>query len=68
MRPRHYLFVSLGETLTEKSGRINLGLEGTLIMGAMSGFAICSMTGNPFLGVLVAGLVGMVLGCFPRLF
>ena len=32
-----FLFVSLGECLTEKSGRINLGLEGTLVMGAMSG-------------------------------
>src|SRR3989441_13146633 len=30
-----FLFVSLGECLTEKSGRINLGLEGTLVMGAM---------------------------------
>ena len=31
-----FLFVSLGECLTEKSGRVNLGLEGTLVMGAMS--------------------------------
>ena len=31
-----FLFVSLGECLTELSGRINLGLEGTLIMGAMT--------------------------------
>ena len=34
-----YLLVSLGETLTEKSGRVNLGLEGTLVLGAMSAFA-----------------------------
>ena len=34
-----YLLVSLGETLTEKSGRVNLGLEGTLVLGAMSGYA-----------------------------
>jgi len=33
-----YLFVSLGETLTEKGGRVNLGLEGILTMGAMSGY------------------------------
>ena len=35
-----YLFVSLGETLTEKGGRVNLGLEGILVMGAMSGYGI----------------------------
>ncbi|EPM71088.1 ABC transporter permease, partial [Pseudomonas syringae pv. actinidiae ICMP 18804] len=35
-----FLFVSLGECLTEKSGRINLGLEGILVAGAMSGYAV----------------------------
>ena len=34
-----FLFVSLGECITERSGRINLGLEGILVMGAMSGYA-----------------------------
>jgi hypothetical protein len=49
-----YLFVSLGETLTEKSGRVNLGLEGTLLMGAMSGYGASYLTGSAWLGVLVA--------------
>lgn len=57
-----FLFVSLGECLTEKSGRINLGLEGTLVMGAMSGYAISYLTGSPWLGVLVAGLSGSLFG------
>jgi general nucleoside transport system permease protein len=57
-----FLFVSLGELLTEKSGRINLGLEGTLIMGAMSGYAVSYLTGSPWLGVLVAGLAGAGFG------
>ena len=57
-----FLFVSLGELLTEKSGRINLGLEGTLVMGAMSGYAISYQTGSPWLGVLVAGLAGAGFG------
>jgi simple sugar transport system permease protein len=57
-----FIFVSLGECLTEKSGRINLGLEGILVMGAMSGYAVSYLTGNPWLGVLVAGLSGLVLG------
>lgn len=57
-----FLFVSLGECLTEKSGKINLGLEGTLLTGAMSAYAISYLTGSPWLGVIVAGLAGMVLG------
>jgi ABC-type uncharacterized transport system permease subunit len=57
-----FLFVSLGECLTEKSGRINLGLEGTLVMGAMSGYAISYLSGSPWLGVLVAGASGAALG------
>ena len=57
-----FLFVSLGECLTEKSGKINLGLEGTLLTGAMSAYAISYLTGSPWLGVLVAGIAGMLLG------
>lgn len=57
-----FLFVSIGECLTEKSGKINLGLEGTLLMGAMTAYAISYKSGSPWLGVLVAGLAGMGLG------
>ncbi|MBL8382555.1 MAG: ABC transporter permease [Burkholderiales bacterium] len=57
-----FLFVSLGECITEKSGRINLGLEGILIMGAMSGYGISYLSGSPWLGVLVAGCAGLALG------
>jgi general nucleoside transport system permease protein len=57
-----FLFVSLGELLTEKSGRINLGLEGTLVMGAMSGYGTAYLTGSPWLGVLVAGVTGSIFG------
>jgi ABC-type uncharacterized transport system permease subunit len=57
-----FLFVSLGECLTEKSGRVNLGLEGTLVMGAMSGYGLSYLTGSPWLGVLGAGLVGVLMG------
>ena len=56
-----YLFVSLGETLTEKGGRVNLGLEGILVMGAMSGYGVAVITGEPWLGVFVAGLAGASL-------
>ena len=57
-----FLFVSLGECITEKSGRINLGLEGILVMGAMSGYAVSYATGNPWVGVAAAGLAGFALG------
>ena len=57
-----YLFVSLGECLTEKSGRVNLGLEGTLVMGAMCGYGVSYLSGSAWLGVLAAGAVGVLLG------
>jgi len=66
-----FIFVSLGETLTERSGRINLGQEGTLVMGAMAGFAVSYLTFQhlpgapwiaPWMGVLFAGLAAAVLG------
>ena len=57
-----FLFVSLGECLTERAGRINLGLEGTLVMGAMAGYATSFLTGSPYLGVLAAGGVGVAFG------
>lgn len=64
-----FLFVSLGECLTEKSGKINLGLEGTLLTGAMSAYAASYLTQPllgvhlaPWCGVMIAGLVGILLG------
>ncbi len=57
-----FIFVALGETITEKSGRINLGLEGILVFGAMSAYAISYHSGSPWVGVLVAGCAGVVFG------
>jgi ABC-type uncharacterized transport system permease subunit len=57
-----FLFVSIGECLTEKSGRINIGLEGNLVMGAMSAYGIAYLSGSPWLGIVVAGIAGMLLG------
>jgi len=59
-----FIFVSLGETITERSGRINLGLEGTLVFGAMSAYAVAVMTGSPWLGVLAAAVTGVFFGLF----
>lgn len=57
-----YMFVSLGECLTEKSGRINLGMEGVLLMGAMTAFGVSDWSGSPWLGVFAAALVGALFG------
>jgi ABC-type uncharacterized transport system permease subunit len=57
-----YMFVSLGECLTETSGRINLGMEGILLMAAMTAFAVSQRTGSPWLGALAAAAVGGLLG------
>jgi simple sugar transport system permease protein len=52
------LYVTLGEILAERSGILNLGLEGMMLIGAMVGYLICFLTGNPWIGVLVATLAG----------
>jgi simple sugar transport system permease protein len=57
-----FLFVSLGELITERSGRINLGLEGTLVFGAMAGYAIAYLTGSAWTGVAAAALTGAAFG------
>ncbi len=57
-----FLLVSLGECLTEKSGKINLGLEGTLLMGAMTAYAVSYRTGSPWAGVVAGAVAGGALG------
>ncbi len=52
------LFAGLGELVTEKSGVLNLGVEGMMLVGAIAGFAAVDMTGNPWLAVVVAAAAG----------
>jgi ABC-type uncharacterized transport system permease subunit len=56
-----FLFVSLGECLTEKSGRINLGLEGVLVLSAMVAFGASYLSGSAWVGVLAAAVAGALL-------
>jgi ABC-type uncharacterized transport system permease subunit len=56
-----FLFVSLGECLTEKSGRINLGLEGVLVLSAMSAFGASYLSGSAWVGVIAAAATGGLL-------
>lgn len=50
------LFATIGEILAERSGVMNLGVEGMMLIGAMSGYSVAIKTGNPWLGVLTAML------------
>lgn len=52
------IFATLGEIIAERAGILNLGLEGMMIMGAVTGFAAAYHTDNAYLGVLVGALVG----------
>ena len=51
------LYAALGELITEKSGVLNLGVEGMILLGAVSGFAVVHFTGSAALGIL-AGMLG----------
>lgn len=55
------LLASLGELIKEKCGVLNLGLEGIISFSAMSAIAVYIESGNPYLGILVAGLAGAAL-------
>jgi simple sugar transport system permease protein len=58
------LFATLGEILAERSGVLNLGVEGMMLVGALAGFAASFATGNPWLGVgagmVAAGLFSLI--------
>ena len=49
------LYATLGEIVTEKSGVLNLGVEGMMLVGALSAFWVSQTTGNPWLGFLAGG-------------
>jgi simple sugar transport system permease protein len=55
------LFATIGEIFTERSGILNLGLEGMMLIGAMSAYKTAIATGNPWLGMFVAMLVAGLL-------
>jgi simple sugar transport system permease protein len=55
------LFATIGEIFAERAGVLNLGVEGMMLMGAMSAFSVAVNTGNPWLGLLVAMVVAGLL-------
>ena len=58
------LFATLGEILTERSGILNLGVEGMMLLGAMTAYSMSHRFGNPWVGVafgmLAAGLISQI--------
>ena len=56
------LYATLGEIITERSGVLNLGVEGMMIVGAFAGFFALHLTGNPWLGFLAAGCAASLMG------
>lgn len=55
------LLACLGEIISEKGGILNLGIEGIMLFGALTGFAATGMTGSPWIGLLVAIVVGIAV-------
>lgn len=57
-----YLYAALGETFSQRSGVLNLGVDGQMLLGAFAAFYIVFQTGNLWLGVLAAVIVGALMG------
>ena len=55
------IFAAIGELVAERSGVLNLGVEGMMAMGAVAGFAAAHLTGNPLIGVLAAVVAGVLM-------
>lgn len=52
------LFATVGEIFAERAGVLNLGVEGMMLMGAMTGYGVTWLTGNPWIGLAAALVVG----------
>ncbi|WP_058484957.1 ABC transporter permease [Defluviitalea phaphyphila] len=55
------LIVALAELYSERAGLVNIGLDGIMTFGALSGFLICYITGNPYLGILAGAISGILI-------
>jgi ABC-type uncharacterized transport system permease subunit len=61
------VYGTVGETYTERAGVLNLGVEGTMYAGAFFGFAVAYQTGDPWIGLLGAIIVGLIAGALMAL-
>jgi ABC-type uncharacterized transport system permease subunit len=62
-----YLYASIGEMFSQRSGVVNLGVDGIMLVGAYAAFFVALNTGNMWLAVLAAALVGLLMGLFMSL-
>ena len=63
------LFAAIGEIFAERSGVLNLGVEGMMLIGAVAGYSTVVASGNPWLALVVAMIGSHLLGlpqCFPH--
>jgi simple sugar transport system permease protein len=58
------LYATLGEIITERSGVLNLGVEGMMMVGALAAFLVSLSTGNPVLGFVAGGVFGALAAAF----
>lgn len=56
------IICAMGEIFAERSGVINMGIEGIMLFGALCGVAVCFYAGSPYIAILVSLLLGAVLG------
>ena len=57
-----FLFAALGETFSQTAGVVNLGVDGIMLISAFAAFYVALITGNLWLGLLAAALVGLAMG------
>ena len=57
-----YLYAAIGETFSQRSGVLNLGVEGQMLLGAFAAFYVTFATGNLWLGLLAAVIAGLLMG------
>jgi len=59
-----YLYATIGEMFAQRSGVLNLGVDGIMLVGAYAAFFVVLNTGNLWLGLLAAAVVGLLMGLF----
>ena len=59
-----FLLASLGESLAQRSGVLNLGVDGVMLLGAFSGYYMVLQTGNLYMGLLISIALGLLMGVF----
>ena len=62
------VYAAIGELIVERSGVLNLGVEGMMLMGAVSAFATALGTGSIWLAIIAGGVAGAMTGAVFALF